>query len=154
MAIYPKLRVYTDGNCEFCWWARGLIEPYDTGRRIDFRDFNRPEIAAETPFTRRELAREMHVLTPDGRWYAGFWGWMVILRVLPRRRWLARILSLPPFRWFGPTLYRFLASNRYRLPRFLLRRLGAPGLCADACDAGHAGFDNSFKQVPVGLRKE
>lgn len=133
MADETKLRVYTDGACAFCWWARGFVEPYDSERRVEFRDFNQPEVASETPFTPEELAREMHVQTPDGRWHSGFWGWVAILRVLPRRRWLARLVSFPPFRWIGPLVYRVLAANRYRMPAWLLRIMGAPQPCRGTC---------------------
>jgi predicted DCC family thiol-disulfide oxidoreductase YuxK len=133
MNAAPQVRVYTDGNCAFCWWARSLVEPRDLNRRIDFRDFNDPAIAAETPFTTPQLLAEMHVLTNDGRWHAGFWGWLAILRELPRWRWLGRLLSWPPMRWLGPSLYRFLARNRYRIPNWLLRALGAPRPCDSEC---------------------
>jgi predicted DCC family thiol-disulfide oxidoreductase YuxK len=127
------LRVYTDGSCDFCWWARSLVEPYDTHHLVDFRDFNVPAIAAETPYSREQLLREMHVLTPDGRWHSGFWGWVALLRVLPRRRRLAQLLTLPPFRWLGPLAYKFIAYNRYRIPKWFLRLLGAPAPCNESC---------------------
>lgn len=139
MATSARVRVYTDGRCDFCWWARGLVEPYDLEKRIDFRDFNIAEIAAETPYSREELAREMHVLTRDGRWHAGFFGWVAILRELPRRRWLARLMSAPPLRWIGPVLYRFIAANRFRIPKFLLRGVGAPTPCDESCTLPAAG---------------
>jgi predicted DCC family thiol-disulfide oxidoreductase YuxK len=133
MPANDKLRVYTDGQCGFCSWARSLVEPYDTDRRIEFRDFNDPAVASETPYSDEQLAREMHVLTPEGKWFAGFHGWMAVLRVLPRRRWLARLLSVPPFRWIGPLLYRFVAANRYRIPGFILGVVGAPQPCDATC---------------------
>lgn len=110
-----------------------MVEPYDTGKRIDFRDFNIAEVAAETPYSREELVREMHVLTPDGRWHAGFFGWVAVLRELPRRRWLAKVLSMPPFRWIGPVLYRLIAANRFRIPKVLLRGVGVPSPCGENC---------------------
>lgn len=129
-----RLRVYTDGACAFCWWARGLVQPYDSEQRLDFRDFNDPAVASQTPYSRAELLREMHVLTPDGRWHSGFAGWVEILRVLPRRRWLAKVLAVPLIRWIGALAYKIAAANRYRLPRWFLRLLGAPQPCAKACE--------------------
>lgn len=134
MGSIPKVRVYTDGKCQFCWWARGFVEPYDSERRIDFRDFNDPAIAAETPYSRPELLRQMHVLTPDGRWHCGYLGWLAILKELPTRRWLARILALPPLRWLGPGAYTLLAANRYRIPTWLLTITGAPRPCTEGCE--------------------
>lgn len=109
------------------------MEPYDHDHLLDFRDFNRPEIAAETPYMIQELDRRMYVQTPDGAWHAGFWGWVAILRVIPRYRWLGTMLRWIPFRWVGPTLYDFVARNRYRLPRVLLRMLGVPSPCDESC---------------------
>ena len=80
----------------------------------------------------------MHVQTADGHWHVGFWGWIAILRVLPRLRWAAGILAAPPVRWVGPWFYRMIAGNRYRIPGFLLRWLGAPPVCGSECDLPQA----------------
>ena len=133
MPSQDRLRIYTDGSCEFCGWARSLAEPHDRDERLDFRDFNRAEIAAETPYSADELARRMHVQTPDGGWHAGYWGWVAMFSVLPRYRRLSRILRWIPFRWMGPRLYDFLARNRYKIPVPLLRLLGAPKPCNEGC---------------------
>src|ERR1700739_3395811 len=93
------VRVYDDGNCPFCQWAQQTITRWDRDHRLEFRDYNEPGIAAETPFPREQLDKRMHVQTPDGRWHAGFFGWIAVLRVLPRWRWLARAMSAPPIRW-------------------------------------------------------
>lgn len=127
------LRIYTDGSCEFCLWARGMVEPHDRNHLLEFRDFNRLEIAAETPYSLSELNRRMYVQTPDGAWHAGFWGWIAILKVIPRYRWLGAILKWIPFRWIGPAIYDFVARNRYRVPKFLLKILGVPTPCDEAC---------------------
>ncbi len=129
MASATQVRVYTDGACPLCRWSRRkYVDPYDTEKRIDFRDFNDPAVAAETPYSRGELDREMHVLAPDGQWHSGYSGWIAVLRALPRRRWLARIMNWLPFRWIGPFLYRIVARNRYRLSRLFPRWFGP------ACD--------------------
>lgn len=143
MSSLSKLRVYTDGSCSFCGWARSLVEPNDREYRLDFRDFNRPEVASETPFSTAELSRRMHVQTPDGSWCAGYWGWIAVFEALPRYRWLGRMLRWIPFRLLGPPAYDLLARNRYRIPLFLLRLLGAPRPCGEACalpaNANHKG---------------
>ena len=132
-SVEMKLRIYTDGNCPFCLWARRLVEPYDRDHRLEFRDFNNPVVAAETPFSFDELSRRMHVQTLDGNWHAGYMGWVAILRVLPRLRWLGWLMSIIPLRWVGPGLYDFIARNRYRIPDFLLRILRVPRPCNEAC---------------------
>lgn len=116
-----------DGSCSFCRWTQAKIEPYDTCLRLRFLDYNDPEIAAQAPFRREELDNEMHVRTPDGTWLKGFAAWQVLLRALPRLSWLGRLVSMPPMRWIGPSVYAFIARHRYSLP-------GAPARCdSDTC---------------------
>ena len=124
-----RLLVYTDGSCPFCQWSRRQVERRDRERRVEFRDYNHPAVAAETPYSNTELATEMHVLTPDQCWYGGFFAWLEILKVLPGWRWLGLLMAMVPFRWAGPPLYRLIARNRYALPNFLLRWIGSPPPC-------------------------
>lgn len=109
------------------------MEPHDHDQRLDFRDLNRREVAAETPYPPEKLRLRMHVQTLDGRWHAGFWGWIAVFEALPKYRWLARVLRWIPFRWLGPWIYDFLARNRYRIPQRLLTLLGAPIPCDESC---------------------
>jgi predicted DCC family thiol-disulfide oxidoreductase YuxK len=129
-----KFEILTDGACPFCQWTRARLEPFDTANRLRFLDYNDPELAAEAPFTREELDREMHVHAPDGAWSSGFAAWVVVLRALPPLAWLGWLLRSPLFRSAGPKLYRWVARNRYRLP-------GAPPPCGAAAYSrpdGHA----------------
>jgi predicted DCC family thiol-disulfide oxidoreductase YuxK len=119
-----KYDIFLDGSCSFCQWTRKRIEPYDSAARLRFLDYNDPAVAAQTPFARIELDREMHVRTPEGAWLRGFDAWLALLRVLPKLSWFGRIASLPPLRWAGPAVYRFIARHRYSLP-------GAPARCKD-----------------------
>lgn len=125
--------MYDDGNCPFCQWAQAWVERRDGEHRLEFRDYNLPEVAAETPFPPAELGRRMHVRSPDGAWHVGYYGWIAVLSALPRWRWLAGPMRVPPARWFGPLFYRFIADHRYRVPQFLLRWLGAPPPCDADC---------------------
>lgn len=109
------------------------MESHDRNHLLDFRDFNRPEIAAETPCTLQQLSQRMYVRTPDGVWHGGFWGWIEILSVIPSYHWLGTILQWVPLRWAGPSLYEFFACNRYRLAGVLLKILGVPAPCDESC---------------------
>jgi predicted DCC family thiol-disulfide oxidoreductase YuxK len=119
--------IFMDGTCSFCRWTQTMIEPYDSGSRLRFLDYNDPEVAAQAPFPRVELDNEMHVRTPEGAWLKGFEAWLALFRVLPRLAWLGRFASMPPMRWVGPYAYAFIARHRYSLP-------GAPARCeSDTC---------------------
>jgi predicted DCC family thiol-disulfide oxidoreductase YuxK len=125
-----RLVVYTDGTCPFCRWSRQKVEQYDQDGRVEFRDYNDSAVARQTPYKDAELAKEMHVLTPDKQWYGGFHAWLQVLKALPRWRWLGKMLGYAPFRWIGPPLYKVIAQNRYRAPSVILRWIGAPPPCS------------------------
>ncbi|MBZ5643939.1 MAG: DUF393 domain-containing protein [Acidobacteriia bacterium] len=119
--------IFMDGSCSFCKWTREKVEPYDSGARLRFLDYNDPGVAAQSPFSRSDLDQEMHVRTPDGKWLKGFEAWLALLRVLPKLAWIGRLAAFPPARWFGPFVYAFIARHRYSLP-------GAPSRCdSDTC---------------------
>ena len=121
-----KYDVFMDGGCAFCQWARARIEPFDTGERLNFLDYNDPAVAAQAPYSREALDREIHVRAPDGVWHAGFAAWVVLLLTMPFLKWLGVLLGSFLFRNLGPKLYRWVARNRHRLP-------GSPPACrADA----------------------
>jgi predicted DCC family thiol-disulfide oxidoreductase YuxK len=127
MPLDATYDVFMDGSCSFCQWTRTKVEPYDSGTRLRFLDYNDPAVAAQAPFSRGELDREMHVRLPDGKWLKGFDAWVALLRVLPKLAWIGRIAGSAPARWLGPSLYAFIARHRYSLP-------GAPSRCdTDTC---------------------
>lgn len=110
-----KVEVYTDGNCNLCRWIRERVEPLDSDQRIEWLDYNDPEILKRgAPHTREEMAEQMHVRV-DGRWAKGYFAWIEVIRVLPRWKWLVPILSIWPFTKLGPMFYRWLAKRRYTL---------------------------------------
>ena len=127
MPLATTYDIFMDGSCSFCQWTRTKVEPYDSAARLRFLDYNDPDVAAQAPFSRDDLDREMHVRLPDGKWLEGFEAWLALLRVLPKLAWLGRIGGWPPVRWLGPSVYAFIARHRYSLP-------GAPSRCdTDTC---------------------
>lgn len=116
LAHANKIEVYTDGHCNLCRWMRARVEPYDRDARIAWLDYNDPEILQRaSPRTHEALAAEMHTRTADGRWSKGYFAWIEVIRVLPRWKWLAPILSIWPFTKLGPLFYSWLAARRYTL---------------------------------------
>ena len=127
MPMASTYDIFMDGSCSFCKWTREKVEPYDSRARLRFLDYNDPQVAAQSPFSRNEMDQEMHVRTPGGKWLKGFDAWVALLRVLPKLSWLGRIAGWPPARWLGPSVYAFIARHRYSLP-------GAPSRCdSDTC---------------------
>jgi len=133
LAQDSKIEVYTDGSCNLCRWMRQQVEPLDLHHRLEWLDYNDPEILKRAePHTREQMAEEMHVRSPAGLWRKGYFGWIEVVRVLPRWKWLAPIMSVWPFTKLGPIFYRWLAARRYTL-------FGVPPPCdaSGACKLHH-----------------
>jgi predicted DCC family thiol-disulfide oxidoreductase YuxK len=95
---------------------RARVEPLDRDHRIEWLDYNDPEILKRAaPHTCEEMAEEMHVRTAGGRWSKGYFAWIEVIRVLPRWGWLTSVMSVWPPTKLGPIFYRWLAKRRYTL---------------------------------------
>ena len=125
MSDAGRIEVYTDGQCPLCQWSRARVEPRDRDHRLAWFDYHDPvALARAAPHTPRQLADEMHVRLPDGSWRKGYWAWIEVLRVLPRWRWAAGLLSAWPLARLGPAFYRQVAKRRYKI-------FGIPPPCDD-----------------------
>jgi predicted DCC family thiol-disulfide oxidoreductase YuxK len=111
------VEVFYDGECRLCVAARDWAENRDSECRLAFKDLNDPIAAGSIPVAPEQLRDEMWVRLPGGRLEKGFAGWLVVLRTLPRWRFVAWILGLPPLRLLGPPVYRLVARHRHMLER-------------------------------------
>jgi predicted DCC family thiol-disulfide oxidoreductase YuxK len=95
---------------------RSKVEPRDRFNRIEWMDYRDPEVQSRTPYTFEQLDKEMHARRiGDGGWSAGYGAWLDVMRVLPRWRIVAPLISIWPFTALGRLFYRQLASRRYQL---------------------------------------
>jgi predicted DCC family thiol-disulfide oxidoreductase YuxK len=116
MSVAAQLEVYTDGQCPLCKWMRERVERRAPSGRIKWLDYRDPEVQSLTPYSFEELDAEMHTRkVADGSWAAGYMAWMEVMKVLPRWRFLAPLLSVWPFTSLGRFFYRQLATRRYKL---------------------------------------
>ena len=109
------IEIWMDGDCSVCSRSRSWCEDRDLEHRLRFTDF-RTAADPEIPVSRHDLERSMWVRDNDGHLLEGFFAWRRIVGELPGWQWLALVTGLPPFRWFGPPVYRWIARNRHRLP--------------------------------------
>ncbi len=73
MSTKPQIEVYTDGNCNLCRWMRARVEPLDRDHRIEWLDYNDPEILNRAaPHTREAMAEDMHARDQNGHWTKGY----------------------------------------------------------------------------------
>jgi predicted DCC family thiol-disulfide oxidoreductase YuxK len=111
-----QLEVYTDGQCPLCRWMREKVEQRDHVGRIKWLDYRDPQVQGSTPYSFEQLDKEMYARRiKDGSWSAGYNAWLEVMRVLPRWRYLAPLISVWPFTSLGRFFYRQLATRRYKL---------------------------------------
>ncbi len=105
-----------DDRCAFCCAAV---------RHLKRRQFNRPldlvglssigrhgDLSCLSP---NRLRAEIHLVTDDGRVYAGAAALARVARMTPRYRWLGIIMSLPLIRQLADMVYRRVAERRHSL---------------------------------------
>src|SRR3954464_4110884 len=111
MSQAKLIEIYMDGQCPLCRWMRGKVERRDRFNRIEWMDYRDPEVQGATGFTFKQLDEAMHARRmTSGRWSAGFQAWLEVMRVLPRWRLIAPVLSVWPFTALGRLFYKWLAK--------------------------------------------
>lgn len=110
-----------DGACDLCAWSIAWVRKHDRYAAFQAVPFQSlpPELQAQVDPD--SFSRGAHVITADGRVLRAGRAVLFILEQLGYR-WVARILSLPPFVWLVELGYAIVARNRRRLSRWL--RLG------------------------------
>jgi predicted DCC family thiol-disulfide oxidoreductase YuxK len=108
--------VLYDGQCKFCdAGSRRLVRMARPGA-VERVDFQQP--GALDPFpglTHDACMKQMYLVAPDGRLYAGF---EAAVRAVATRRgvgWIAYLYYIPGIRQLFDLLYRRIAARRYRL---------------------------------------
>ena len=111
-----------DGVCDLCNTGVAWIRERDRDGRFEFLPYQSEEARRRFPaLDPGRLAREMHVVAPDGGVRAGVDAAPGVFAGLPGWSWLARVLAWPGVRALARPVYRWIA-NRRRLFR-------PPGAC-------------------------
>src|SRR5262245_30391144 len=126
--------VLYDGHCRFC--AAGMKRLLSLARpgAIEAINFQEPGALDRFPGISLEAClRQMHLVTPDGRVFAGFEAAVQALATRPVVGKLAYLYYLPGVRWLCDRLYALIAANRYRI----LGKSAASGACEGGTCALH-----------------
>ncbi|TCP54783.1 putative DCC family thiol-disulfide oxidoreductase YuxK [Tumebacillus sp. BK434] len=129
MKAMPPLQVIYDGHCGICRASVGKIEQLfgDKVRPVDFRIVPVGEIHPELSETRCQA--RLHVIE-QGKVYGGAEAMVRVLRLHRGWRLIVWLYYLPPLGWLAEAGYRLVASNRFRLSKWLGRDLPD---CGEAC---------------------
>jgi predicted DCC family thiol-disulfide oxidoreductase YuxK len=121
--------VLYDGDCAFCVRMVALLARLDRAGRFDaVPAARRGEVAGLPALGEAALLGAMHLVLPDGRWFAGGEAVREIVRRLPLGVPVATLMGLPGVRVLVDRGYALVAANRHRL-----------GCAGAACAAPRAG---------------
>lgn len=111
----PGLTVVYDGLCSLCTASVRLLKRLDFFGRLEFVDFTTADLPKLHPdLTEGACLAAMQVITPDGKLFAGFFGFKEISRRLPQLWPACAVVCLPGMSRLGPAVYRFIAAHRPR----------------------------------------
>ncbi len=110
------MTVLFDGSCRFCTRSAHGIQRRLGRQRVVLANFQEPGVLERYPGVTHEAAMQrMHVVTREGRIYAGAEAVARLLAALPVVGWVAFLYYVPGLRQLADVAYRFVARNRYRL---------------------------------------
>lgn len=119
---YP-LTVFYDASCPLCAAEMHMLKARDRDGRLELVDCSAPEFdacALGLPVTRVALMERIHARDGDGRWLTGVDVFEAVYRAAGMRG-AARVWGSKTLRPLLASLYPWVASNRQRLSRLLIR---------------------------------
>jgi len=119
-AAQKKVEILYDGQCPLCIRSMTQLRYFDWFNRLAYSDVLKrwPSVAERLHGTTLDdCLREMYVLLPEGSVRKGFFAFREILRHLPPLWPLLVFFHLPYASRFGPPIYNFVASNRFRFKK-------------------------------------
>jgi predicted DCC family thiol-disulfide oxidoreductase YuxK len=116
MAVDRATLIY-DGECGFCRDAVARVSKWDREHRLTVIPFQDQARVAAFRIPLPALAAAMHLVLPDGRVLAGADAAADVLRLLPGKRWLARVFALPGVLPVARRVYGWIARQRHCLVR-------------------------------------
>jgi predicted DCC family thiol-disulfide oxidoreductase YuxK len=126
--------VLYDGLCRFCTAGATKLSQLARPGTIDLVNFQEPGVLERFPGVPLEACmRQMHLVTPGGRIYAGFEAAVQALATRPVLGWIAYVYYVPGLRQVLDLLYAVVAANRYRI----MGKAVAAGECAGGTCALH-----------------
>jgi predicted DCC family thiol-disulfide oxidoreductase YuxK len=115
--VSTRMRLVYDGHCNFCRSSLLVVQYLDVFRLINFLDVHDPDQLRLAPSVRAEQVEDAAIAVDRrGRQYAGFDAFRAMAWRLPATWLIAPFLYLPGVPWLGRRVYRWIATNRSRMP--------------------------------------
>lgn len=116
-------RVYYDSECGLCIQAKRTLRYFDWFGKAEWIPLQLLE--ENSPINKEAAKKELHLMTPDGKVYAGFYAMRRLFLVFPALALVGLTAYLPLIDRIGVPLYKWIARNRKQF----LRRSCDTGKC-------------------------
>lgn len=112
-----KLIVFYNTLCPVCkagisGYERAMLSLVKSGA-VEYRDINlEPDRFSDSGISVEDVRKKLHALR-DGQLLVGADVAIAIWQLMPQRKWLGNLLSVPPFQQIARTGYHILAQILY-----------------------------------------
>jgi predicted DCC family thiol-disulfide oxidoreductase YuxK len=111
-----KTAVLYDGHCRFCTASASAVARLFGTERVVLEDFQAPGVLGHYQGISYDACmKEMHVVTPDGRVFAGAEAFARLLMQVRGIGVLGRVYYVPGLRQLADGVYALIAKYRYRV---------------------------------------
>jgi predicted DCC family thiol-disulfide oxidoreductase YuxK len=110
-----KPEIFYDGLCILCVRSMTGIRYFDWFDKLQYTDLENANGAIPVSISMEDARREMHVCFPDGKIEKGFFAFRRLVKYLPMLWPVFFLFYLPFSNYWGPRLYRAVASARKRV---------------------------------------
>ncbi|WLR50305.1 DUF393 domain-containing protein [Bacillus tianshenii] len=108
-------RVYYDADCGLCMQTKRTLRYLDWFRIVKWMPLQ--QLDEKVPINKEAAKRELHLVTSNGKVYAGFYAMRRLFLTFPATVLIGAVGYLPFIDKIGVPLYRFIARNRKKLLR-------------------------------------
>jgi predicted DCC family thiol-disulfide oxidoreductase YuxK len=105
-----RTRVFYDSQCGICQTAVCWLRFLDRHQQTECIPITAGSVG-RAGLNAEACARELHAVTPQGV-LAGWDAVSYLARLFPPTWPIGALGSMPPFRWLGRSLYRWVAAHR------------------------------------------
>ena len=112
---YLKYTVFYDGKCVLCRETKRIFERLDWFKQTKWTSIQEVEKACDYPFLdKKEIKEQMHVVSPSGTIYKGFFAVRKLALLFPLTSVLGLVAYIPFLHYFGVPIYKYIATNRHK----------------------------------------
>jgi predicted DCC family thiol-disulfide oxidoreductase YuxK len=104
-----------DGTCSLCKETKKIFKKLDWLNRVEWISLQEYEKRPGSfSFSRQDLRRELHIITPSGSVKKGYSAIRRLLFLFPASFLMSLLLYLPLTPMLGDPIYKWIAKNRHK----------------------------------------